>query len=115
MTDDTSENNAGVVCIAYNDLVSACQSDDTTSIDALIEKAFGSGPSCLGIVAITDVPKLPSLRMKLLPLAQKLATLSSDQLNEVTVPESEYQVGWVSNYTWIILTACIVIVLSAIS
>ncbi|KAL7531320.1 hypothetical protein ACHAXR_003976, partial [Thalassiosira sp. AJA248-18] len=82
-----------VVSINYNDLVSACQSKNK-SIDDLIEKAFGSNSSSLGIVAITDVPKLPSLRRRLLPLAQKLATLSPDQLKEVTVPESGFQVGW---------------------
>ncbi|KAL9184326.1 hypothetical protein ACHAXT_002412 [Thalassiosira profunda] len=83
---------ADVVCIPYGDLVSASPND--SKIGGLIERAFGSGPSSLGIVAITDVPELPSLRRRLLPMAQKLATLSEDELKEVTVPEAGYQVGW---------------------
>lgn len=83
---------ADVVCIQYSDLASATSAG--ADISNLIEKAFGSNPSSLGIVAITDVPKLPPLRRRLLPLAQKLATLSPAQLEEVTAPEAGYQVGW---------------------
>lgn len=86
---------ADVVCIPYEDLVSACLPDGSNNVNNLIEKAFGSiSSTSLGIVAITDVPKLPSLRLKLLPIAQTLGTLPADQLEEVTVPEAEYQVGW---------------------
>ncbi|ACI64788.1 predicted protein, partial [Thalassiosira pseudonana CCMP1335] len=65
------------------------------NVNELIEKAFGStSPNSLGIIAVTDVPSLPSLRFKLLPMAQQLATLSSKQLDEITSPEAGYQVGW---------------------
>jgi len=101
MADDPKNNahgcpsKADVVCIHYDDLVSSCSSQPKSrNMDNLIEKAFGSNSSSLGIIAITNVPKLPSLRLRLLPLAQKLASLSPDQLGEITVPESEYQVGW---------------------
>jgi len=96
-----------VVRIPYHDLVAAAStssrcgdgdggttSQDTVAIHQLIEEAFSS--SGLGIIAITDVPNLSRLRLELLPLAQKLATLSPEQLEEITVPDSEYQVGWVS-------------------
>ena len=89
-----------VVSIRYDDLIATCSSSSTTtttnpnSVDAntLIERAFSSDG--LGIIAITDVPNLPQLRHRLLPLAQKLATLPAHQLDEVTDPESGYQVGW---------------------
>jgi hypothetical protein len=109
MTNATTEDSSppsGVVRIPYHDLVAAasCRSggdgatttNDTAAIHQLIEEAFSS--SGLGIVAITDVPNLSRLRLELLPLAQNLASLSSEQLEEITVPESDYQVGWVSVY-----------------
>jgi hypothetical protein len=87
---------ADVVRIPYDDLITSfrCESERMNDIHQLIEEAFSS--SGLGIIAITDVPKLSELRLELLPLAQKLATLSPDQLDDITVPESNYQVGWVS-------------------
>mmetsp|Transcript_4737 Transcript_4737/g.10175 ORF Transcript_4737/g.10175 Transcript_4737/m.10175 type:complete len:416 (-) Transcript_4737:140-1387(-) len=93
-----SKSTTTVVCIRYDELVSVCcrqpaGGSSTKSIDDLIEKAFGNSSS-LGIIAITDVPKLPSLRLRLLPLAQKLASLLPEQLDEITDAESGYQVGW---------------------
>jgi len=83
-----------VVCIHYDDLVSASRGiqPNNTDIDDLIERAFSSAG--LGIIAITNVPTLPQLRLRLLPLALKVASLPADQLEGITVPESDYQVGW---------------------
>ncbi|KAL7525192.1 hypothetical protein ACHAWF_001246 [Thalassiosira exigua] len=81
---------ADVVRIRYADLASATPS----GANDLVERAFGSNAASLGIVAITDVPNLASLRLRLLPLARELATSSPDELDGVTVPEAEYQVGW---------------------
>lgn len=87
--------NADIVKITYKDLVTACSNDNQSSIDNLIEQAFGNAnSSSLGIIAITDIPSLPSLRSKLLPLAPKLAALPPNQLDEITAPQSQYQVGW---------------------
>jgi hypothetical protein len=103
MPNTTNPSRVEVVTVAYNDLVSACNGIDNPSpntassinVNELIEKAFGStSPNSLGIIAVTDVPSLPSLRLKLLPMAQQLATLSSKQLDEITSPEAGYQVGW---------------------
>ncbi len=106
MTNDPSCNaslavftsSAEVVCIPYDDLITASRGDrahaGTTAIHQLVEDAFSSFG--LGIIAITDVPNASQLRLRLLPLAQRLAKLSPDQLEEITVPESDYQVGWVS-------------------
>ena len=98
---------ANIVTISYNDIVAACDdnkeescrsSSSSTTVDDLIEQAFGFGSSTsssLGIIAITDVPSLPRLRSKLLPLAYKLANnLSTQQLQDITAPQSQYQVGW---------------------
>ena len=88
-----------VVRIPYDKLITTFQlgrtHENATAIHELIEEAFSS--SGLGIIAITDVPNLSKLRLQLLPLALKLATLSPDQLEEIIVPESDYQVGWVSS------------------
>jgi hypothetical protein len=87
-----------VVVISYNDLVSACNSSSDGSsdvnLDDLIDKAFGASSNSLGIIAITDVPNLPSLRVKLLHMAQELATLPPDDLDKITAYEAGYQVGW---------------------
>ena len=80
-----------VVSISYTDLVAA-YADNKSNINDLIERAFSS--SGLGIIAVTDVPDLPEMRLKLLPLAHKLASLPPNQLEKVTVPASGYQVGW---------------------
>ena len=93
-----------VVRFSYNELVNECDNLDDHSTDAssrsikidnLIDKAFGSTSSnSLGIMAITDVPHLSSLRLKLLPLARKLASLPSEELDNITAHEAAYQVGW---------------------
>ena len=88
------ESKTNIICISYDDLVNVgsdkISTTKTKHINNLIEKAFSSVG--LGIIAITDVPNLSELRLKLLPLAQKLATLPHDQLEEITI--SPYQVGW---------------------
>eukprot|EP00569_Conticribra_weissflogii_P005600 CAMPEP_0171348544 /NCGR_PEP_ID=MMETSP0878-20121228/31168_1 /TAXON_ID=67004 /ORGANISM="Thalassiosira weissflogii, Strain CCMP1336" /LENGTH=413 /DNA_ID=CAMNT_0011852923 /DNA_START=29 /DNA_END=1270 /DNA_ORIENTATION=+ len=88
--------NLEVITIPYADLLSACQDDtsDASNFDTLIEASFGSLPTSLGIIAVTDVPALPELRLKLLPLARKLANLPQDQLDEITDANAQYQVGW---------------------
>ena len=87
-----------IVCIDYDDLVSACNDDDASSSGGVAEsisKAFGSADSAsLGIVAITNVPGLDEARLRLLPLGHRLASLDREALQEITVPESQYQCGW---------------------
>ena len=81
--------NIDIVKISYNELVAACCNKhySSSSLDDLIEEAFGSSnQSSLGIIAITDIPSLPALRSRLLPLGPKLASLSSQQLEEITAP-----------------------------
>ncbi|EJK77045.1 hypothetical protein THAOC_01149 [Thalassiosira oceanica] len=90
-----------IVCINYNDLVAAVNNNDDgpnpvgSVVAESISSAFGSDDSAsLGIVAITNVPGLEEARMRLLPLGHRLASLDREALEEITVPESQYQCGW---------------------
>eukprot|EP00804_Cyclotella_cryptica_P031191 CCRYP_019407-RA/>CCRYP_019407-RA protein AED:0.07 eAED:0.07 QI:216/1/1/1/0.5/0.4/5/431/365 len=90
-----------VVSVSYNDLLNSCcnldglSTDASFNIDDLIDKAFGSTSlNSLGIIAITEVPNLSALRLKLLPLARKLQLLPSEELDKITAHEASYQVGW---------------------
>eukprot|EP00956_Cyclotella_meneghiniana_P000036 scaffold83_cov57-Cyclotella_meneghiniana.AAC.2 len=97
----TINSNEKIVTLSYDDLVSACKQvgDDDSStdmgMDDIIDRAFGStSPNSLGIIAITDIPNLSALRLKLLPLAEKIATLPARELEQITAHEAAYQVGW---------------------
>jgi len=84
-----------VVTISYTDLVNS-QGDAATEQEVLVKigQAFGDDDECLGILAVTDVPRLESLRHKLLPMARDLAMLPEKELDAVTDEVSGYQVGW---------------------
>lgn len=83
-----------IVSISYNDLVRETSFDSNVESLLMGKIAEAFGVSGLGIIAITEVPKFEELRSRLLPLARRLATLPTDQLDQITVPESTYQVGW---------------------
>lgn len=88
-----------MVEISYRDLVKISTNDaDTTKLeqDLLLKigQAFGDADFCLGILAVTHVPKLETLRNKLLPMARDLALLPDDELEKITDKTSGYQVGW---------------------
>jgi hypothetical protein len=58
-----------------------------------IEQAFG--PNGLGIIQVTNVPsQWTELRRAVLQRASKLAHLSKDQLEALTVPNMDYTIGW---------------------
>lgn len=92
-----------VVCIDYSDLRCATEEkQEGVEYDECMSKvldkigqAFGSDDSCLGILAVTNVPgELERKRNALLPIARDLAKLPAKDLDEVIVPEAGYQVGW---------------------
>lgn len=60
-----------------------------------IHQAYASTDS-LGILILRDLPlEYVTLRQKVLPFAQQLATtLSPADLEAITIPKSDYQVGW---------------------
>ncbi|CAM6129197.1 unnamed protein product [Calypogeia fissa] len=76
-----------VVTLSYADL-------KNESLDLSENLEVGFGPSGLGIIAITDVPGYPQLRKKLLPLAQRVATLPEDVRKQLEDPPSRYSFGW---------------------
>jgi isopenicillin N synthase-like dioxygenase len=84
-----------VVTISYNDLVRITL-ENSVKQDLLIKigQAFGNDDECLGILAVTDVPRLEPMRHKLLTLARDLALLPMEELGAVTDEASGYQVGW---------------------
>jgi hypothetical protein len=84
-----------VVTISYNDLARfsrhvAVEQD----LMVKIGQAFGDEDECLGILAVTDVPQLETMRHMLLPMARDLAMLSEKELDAITDEASGYQVGW---------------------
>lgn len=81
---------SSIVTIPYQDLLS-----NRHDPKVLSDIGKGFGDEGLGIIAITDVPNLSELRSKLLHLSYKLATsLSKEDLDRLTLPESGYSVGW---------------------
>lgn len=72
-------------------------SDEGKILESLLDNihhAYASTDS-LGIIVLTEMPmEYTTLRMKVLPLAQKLATLSPVELEAMTIPSADFQVGW---------------------
>lgn len=87
-----------IVTVSYDALVT---SEASAELLAKIGAAYGGNDSdedcadsSLGILAVTDVPNLPTLRSRLLPIAHKLANLPPSELSKVECPDAGYQVGW---------------------
>ncbi|WVQ70116.1 uncharacterized protein L199_008341 [Kwoniella botswanensis] len=78
--------------ISLSDLLSDTGSEE---LNHKIVAALGSGPGCLGIIVIKDLPSdFPDLREKLFRLAHRFATLP-DEIKEIfTSPETSYLFGW---------------------
>jgi isopenicillin N synthase-like dioxygenase len=95
-SDDSSSSTSSSLsssCPSSNKLSSRSQDDAYVALLERIEQAFG--PQGLGILQVTHVPStLTEIRKSVLSQASQLAHLSSDQLEELTVPESDYTIGW---------------------
>jgi isopenicillin N synthase-like dioxygenase len=59
-----------------------------------ISEAFGSGPSCLGIIIITNIEGYPEKRKRLLPLASRFGNLPEEVKDKYVHKESTYSTGW---------------------
>jgi len=77
---------AKVVVIKYESLVNG--EDLSDSIEA------GFGFNGLGLIAVSGVPNLTTLRQNLLPLAKKFAELPDEVKAKMEDPSSHYSVGW---------------------
>ncbi|KAJ7462789.1 Clavaminate synthase-like protein, partial [Mycena galericulata] len=81
---------SGAVSISFRDLVSS-----PLSLGGLIEKAFGSGPECLGIIIVRDLPPIYTThRERLLKLAYAFAHLEEPVREKYADPRSRYSFGW---------------------
>jgi hypothetical protein len=84
------------ISISYQDLKDAF--DDRTSrppeeLLELIAKAFG--PDGLGLLEVSNIPPaVVKLRSNVLDMAETLAMLPKEQLEEITIPSSMYSIGW---------------------
>ncbi|EGR33191.1 hypothetical protein IMG5_206851, partial [Ichthyophthirius multifiliis] len=67
-------------------------SDQSLNLNSKIIEAFG--PEGVGLCLIKNVPGYPQARLKLLPLAHKLAHLPQEKLKELTKPEYMHAIGW---------------------
>ncbi|KAI0257426.1 Clavaminate synthase-like protein [Lactifluus subvellereus] len=78
------------VSIAYPSLVSG-----TSTLSHSIEQAFGSGPDCLGIIIVRDLPpEYPMLRERLLKLAHAFSQLDQPVREKYADAKSRYSFGW---------------------
>ncbi len=87
-----------IISIAYQELADAL---DGNSMDAcprqslLTAVAEAFGPNGLGILEITNIPQhLVDLRTQVLSMAHELATLPTSELDHLTLPETDYTIGW---------------------
>ena len=96
-----------VVKISFSELQSfsegnnseTCRQEEGNSVDenGLVERlAQAFGPDGLGFVEVTDIPsEFVELRQQIMELAKTLATtLSQDELDTITLPETMYSIGW---------------------
>ncbi|KAJ3357729.1 hypothetical protein GGF32_000879 [Allomyces javanicus] len=67
--------------------------DPNTNYADAIEVAYGSGPQCLGVLVVKNVPDLADKRLTLLELASKLGNLPKSVLAKAHDPATEW-VGW---------------------
>jgi len=78
------------ISVSYSSLLSP-----SPALTHSIEKAFGSGPDCLGIIIIRDLPSgYPELREKLLKFAHTFAQLDEHIREKYADSKSRYSFGW---------------------
>ncbi|KAJ7553208.1 hypothetical protein O6H91_06G088200 [Diphasiastrum complanatum] len=78
---------SNVVTVRHADLL-----NKSSDLAAVLEEGFG--PSGLGIIAISGVPKFSELRKKLLKLSQSLSALPEEAKLQLEDPISKYSFGW---------------------
>lgn len=79
------------VVISYKRLLQ----DDLSPLYHDITKAFGSGPDCLGLIILEDLPEeYAGLRERALRASAKFATLPDEVKDKYVDPKSFYNFGW---------------------
>ncbi|KAK8869846.1 hypothetical protein IAR55_000414 [Kwoniella newhampshirensis] len=78
------------VRVSYPTLVA-----NSKEVHEQLVSALGSGPGCLGIILISDLPPVfPQLREKLFRLARRFADLPESEREKLARPETSYLFGW---------------------
>lgn len=78
------------ISISYSSLLAP-----SPTLTHSIEKAFGSGPDCLGIIIVRDLPsEYPKLRERLLKFAYAFAQLDEQVRERYADSKSRYSFGW---------------------
>ncbi|KAH9047581.1 Clavaminate synthase-like protein [Lactarius hengduanensis] len=78
------------ISISYSSLLSP-----SPTLTHSIENAFGSGPDCLGIIIVRDLPsEYPKLRERLLKFAHAFAQLDEPVREKYVDAKSRYSFGW---------------------
>jgi hypothetical protein len=85
----TVEEAQDVVMLDYNELINL-----SSNLSPLIATAFGSDPSCLGVLLVKNVPNLPLLRSKLLKTASVFASLPEPVKEKYVHTPSTFLNGW---------------------
>ena len=78
-----------IALVEYSDLVAGNE-----HARGAVATAFGEHPACLGIILVKGVPGYQERRQALLPLAQKLAGLDHDTLENLNYPGASESFGW---------------------
>ncbi|GAA6035039.1 hypothetical protein JCM8097_002156 [Rhodosporidiobolus ruineniae] len=78
------------VVVSYHDLVA-----QSPALPALIQEAFDSKPTSLGLLIVSDLPEeFKELRRRLLLLSNDFASLPSEVREKYAHPASNYSFGW---------------------
>lgn len=76
-----------MVVLSWNDLVS-----DPEGLAPAVSRAFGSDPECLGLLIVKELPsEYPTLRSRLLKLAERFAALDEGQREKYSDPASSFR------------------------
>lgn len=79
------------VVISYKDLTQK----DLSPLYPHVTKAFGSGPECLGLIIVKDLPEeYRQLRENALRASARFANLPQCVKEKYTDPESSFNFGW---------------------
>jgi isopenicillin N synthase-like dioxygenase len=101
-TNDKEENIAErrVAHISYQKLYRAFSSENDDQCSSLLQELEDTcqqafDPEGLGFLEITDIPpEMTELRSQVLQRAQTMANLAPSELEQITLPETSYTIGW---------------------
>jgi isopenicillin N synthase-like dioxygenase len=91
---NSQKEEAKVVIVDYQDLLSDPSPENPTALSSQLEQAYGASGS-LGVLAIRNVPGFVSAKSEFLPMAHAIAHLPADYLEDnLTDASSMFNAGW---------------------